>query len=98
MSVRSGVRALEYALLAIAIGCLSWYGWRTLDIRHRQAQLTASVERSMPDVTLPPGPPADGIIGQLEIPRLHLSAPVTTGDDDEVLDFSVGYLPDTPLP
>ena len=99
MSVRSVLRALEYGLLAIAVVCLSWYGWRTVEIRHQQAQLTASIERAaMPDVTLPPGPPPDGIIGQLEIPRLHLSAPVKTGDDDEVLDFSVGYLPDTPLP
>jgi sortase A len=98
MSVRSGLRALEYVLLAIAIVCLSWYGWRMIEIRHKQAQLTEDVQRSLPDVTVPPGPPADGIIGQLEIPRLHLSAPVKTGDGDEVLDFSVGYLPDTPLP
>jgi sortase A len=98
MSVRNGLRALEYVLLAVAIVCLSWYGGRMLQIRHKQAQLTSEVQRSIADIALPPGPPADGIIGQLDIPRLHLSAPVKTGTDDDVLDFSVGYLPDTPLP
>ncbi|HUK37220.1 MAG TPA: class D sortase, partial [Vicinamibacterales bacterium] len=62
------------------------------------AQIRQALEEASSDVALPASPPADGVIGQLEIPRLHLSAPVKTGDDDSVLDFSVGYLPDTPLP
>jgi len=91
------MRAIERALLAIAIVCLSWYGWRMLDIRREQANAAAEVRRALSrggDIALP----TDGVIGRLEIPRLHLSAPVKTGDDDAVLDFSVGYLPDTPLP
>ena len=101
------VVALERALLATAIVCLSWYGWRTYSIHRAQARATAGVEQALTatpaapivgDIVLPPALPADGLIGELEIPRLHLSAPVKAGDDDSVLDFSVGYLPDTPLP
>ena len=42
--------------------------------------------------------PPDGLIGRLDIPRLNISAPVEAGEDAGVLDFAVGYLPDTPLP
>ena len=94
------IYAIERALLAAAVVCLSWYGWRTYDIHREQALATVQVQQAIAgrDVELPPGPPANGVIGELEIPRLHLSAPVKAGDDDSVLDFSVGYLPDTPLP
>lgn len=34
----------------------------------------------------------------LEIPRLRVSAPVLSGDGDDVLDVAVGHLPDTPRP
>src|SRR5437868_6266274 len=91
-------RALEVALMAVAVACLSWYGWRTLEIRLAQQQTTAEIRQMLNDVTVPPEAPVDGLIGELTIPRLHLSAPVKAGDDDAVLDFSVGYLPDTPLP
>jgi len=95
-------RVVEGALFATAVICLSWYGWRTYQIHREQAaavaQIRQALEEASSDVALPASPPADGVIGQLEIPRLHLSAPVKTGDDDSVLDFSVGYLPDTPLP
>ena len=96
--MRARLRALEYLLLAVAIACLSWYGWRTVEIRRAQRQFTAEVHRQLDDVTVPPALPADGVIGELEIPRLHLTAPVKAGEDDSVLDFSIGYLRDTPLP
>jgi len=95
MSVR---RALETILLVVAVVCLSYYGWRRFDIHRGEATLTREVHEQLTDVVVPPGPPADGVIGELSIPRLKLTAPVKTGDDDSVLDFSVGYLPDTPLP
>ena len=100
------VVAIESALLATAIVCLSWYGWRTVAIHRAQTQATTearaltaiSADPAGRDVELPPAVPPNGIIGELEIPRLHLTAPVKAGDDDSVLDFSVGYLPYTPLP
>jgi sortase A len=39
-----------------------------------------------------------GLIGELRIPRLKLSALVVEGDDDGTLQLAVGHLPDTPLP
>jgi sortase A len=96
--MRASRRALESLLLLVAVACLSWYGWRTFEIRRGQQQLTADVHRMLADITVPADVPADGVIGELEIPRLHLSAPVKAGDDAAVLDYSVGYLPDTPLP
>ena len=95
------MRAIERTLLAVAILCLSWYGWRMFEINRAQTKAAADVQQALAhsggvegDIALP----GDGVIGRLDIPRLRLSAPVKTGDDDNVLDFSVGYLPDTPLP
>jgi sortase A len=109
MSVRSAVRTLEYLLLAIAVVCLSWYGWRMYSISRAQDELNAEVGRALAEASVPRprmapagrpanARPANGIIGKIEIPRLNLSAPIKTGDDEAVLDASVGYLPDTPLP
>jgi sortase A len=97
------MRSLERLLLLIAVVCLAWYGWRNYEIRREQAALTAQVQEALQtiegDLPLPPlAIPEGGIIGQIDIPRLNLSAPVKSGEDDDVLDFSVGYLPDTPLP
>jgi len=105
MSARSLRRVVEYLLLTIAVVCLTWFGVRMYRINRAEAALTAEIHRQegqegrdRQDTIILPGPPADGIIGELDIPRLKLTAPVKTGDDDNVLDFSVGYLPDTPLP
>jgi len=104
MSVRSALRTLEHLLLAIAVVCLSWYGWRMYSIDRAEERLNSEVRRMLADASLPrrravpAGRPANGIIGKIEIPRLNLSAPIKTGDDESVLDSSVGYLPDTPLP
>src|SRR5690242_13806120 len=102
MSARSVRRVVEYLLLTVAVVCLSWYGWRRYEINRAQSALTAEIQKQdgldRQDKTIPPGIPADGIIGEIEVPRLKLTAPIKAGDDDSVLDFSVGYLPDTPLP
>jgi sortase A len=102
MSGRSVLRVVQYLLLLIAVVCLSWYGWRMYGIRRAQSELTAEIHKQdAPDK--PDGRdlnvlPANGIIGEMQIPRLKLTAPVKVGDDEGVLDFSIGYLPDTPLP
>jgi len=99
MSARSVRRVVEYLLLTIAVVCLSTYALRRYQIHRAESQLTAEVQRlEGRDRTIPPGIPADGIIGEIEIPRLKLTAPIKAGDDDSVLDYSVGFLPDTPLP
>lgn len=39
-----------------------------------------------------------GLVGAIDIPRLHLSATVIEGDDEAALQRAVGHLSDTPLP
>jgi sortase A len=93
---------VEWLLLAVAVVCLEWYGLRMYDIHKKEAAASAALDQSLSnplpadieDVGIAPG----GLIGRLDIPRLHISAPVEAGDDASVLDFAVGYLPDTPLP
>jgi LPXTG-site transpeptidase (sortase) family protein len=96
-------RIVEWLLLAVAVVCLEWYGLRMYEIHRRQTVAQDALERSLSNPspaddgdlsTIPPG----GLIGRLDIPRLKLSAPVEAGEDASVLDFAVGYLPDTPLP
>src|SRR5215831_15554969 len=92
----------EWLLLAIAVVSLEWYGLRMYQIYRRQAAASATLERSLstPQPT-DEGDSADlpdGLIGRLDIPRLQISAPIEAGDDAGVLDYAVGYLPDTPLP
>jgi sortase A len=39
-----------------------------------------------------------GVMALVEIPRLKLSGPIMSGDDEATLDVAVGHLPDTPKP
>jgi sortase A len=73
------------------------------EIHRRQTAARVDLERSLSNPPLAgdgdlSAIPADGLIGRLDIPRLNISAPVEAGEDASVLDFAVGYLPDTPLP
>jgi sortase A len=38
------------------------------------------------------------VVALLDIPRLHISTPVLSGDDAATLDLAAGHLPDTPKP
>lgn len=110
MSGRSRTGAVlsvvQYLLLVIAAACLTWYGLRMHEIRRENSRLTAEIQTAVnpdrphqPDLPYPPRVlPISGIVGELQIPRLRLTAPVTVGEGEDVLDFSVGYLPDTALP
>ena len=52
-----------------------------------------------PTPAVPRAAPLDtGLIGRLEIPRLHVSVIVMDGDDDATLARAVGHLPGTALP
>jgi sortase A len=92
----------EWLLLAIAVVCLEWYGLRMYEIHRKQTAASAALDRELSDrrvpAELPSTVPPGALIGRLDIPRLRISAPVESGDDPDVLDFAVGYLPDTPPP
>jgi sortase A len=85
------------------------YGWY-----FRAQQVTAFNElldglhgkpAPLPAAAPPPPAPAAAIapedrnlVGIIEVPRVGISTPVISGDDDRALDVAVGHLPDTPLP
>ena len=99
------VEIAEWLMLAIAVVCLEWYGLRMFDIHQRQSAAREAIERSLSEAPaaeaepeLPSTVPFGDLIGRLDIPRLKISAPVEAGEDASVLDYAVGYLPDTPLP
>jgi len=104
-------RALEWTLLGAGVACLGWYGWASLQISRLESGNRHAVERMLADraqkpadtaVAIPvPEPPPDTdqmLIGELDIPRLGVSAAVMAGADEGVLSGAVGYLPDTALP
>lgn len=43
-------------------------------------------------------PDKNGLLGRLNIPRLHLTAMVREGDDDNVLRLALGHIPGTAMP
>jgi sortase A len=68
---------------------------------------SASSIRSIPPASIAAAAPVKApaavrdlpdLIGILDIPRLRLSTPVVSGDDDKTLQVAVGHLPDTPRP
>jgi sortase A len=97
------LQMVEWLMLAVAVVCLEWYGLRMFDIHRRQSAAREAIERSLAEAPpaepeLPSTVPFGDLIGRLDIPRLKISAPVEAGENASVLDYAVGYLPDTPLP
>jgi LPXTG-site transpeptidase (sortase) family protein len=87
-------RGAEWALLAVGVACLAAYGWTQHEIQRLTSDNQIAVTRMLAERE----GSDPGLIGELEIPRLHFSAAVRDGDDDGVLTAAVGYLPDTALP
>ncbi len=100
--------SLERGMFAIGLACLTWCAFvigesawwqreqrRALD-RALRTPVPAPV-RSEPAAEWPRIRPGDPI-GELEVPRLRLSAVIIEGDDDASLKLGIGHLPDTPLP
>jgi sortase A len=102
----------ERLFLAIGVICLGWWSSATVYGRYFRSQQVASFEpatASLParpltrlEVPAPPGPRPQGdrnaLIGILDVPRLGVSTPVISGDDQRSLDIAAGHLPDTPAP
>jgi sortase A len=108
MRADRGIRlwiAIEWILVAVGVVCLARYAWMSYQIRqlesgNRQAVARMLAGREAP--ALAPGRvaplPGDDLIGELDIPRLHVSAAVIAGDDAGALAGAVGYLPETAPP
>jgi sortase A len=111
--IDSARRVAALIFIALGCGCLGWYGYqvysRTTFQKQQRAELAREVQSAPPTAAPPaaaaaptasenPPPAPTGVIGQLEIPRVHLSVIVMEGDDDATLKKAVGHLPDTPMP
>jgi sortase A len=103
-------RTAAIVLMLIGVLCLSWFGFRLAQRARYQREQAAILRTELGHPAAPAGPtapapkaaparaPYHGVVGRLEIPRIHLSAIVVEGDDEATLEKAVGHLPDTALP
>jgi sortase A len=107
--IRGVARCLEYALFVIGFVILGYCGASWINSRVQQYRGNRELDRalvykpvyrpSVPGVRAPERHiPDGGLIGKVEIDRLHLSAVVFQGTDASVLDHGVGHLDGSPLP
>jgi sortase A len=85
------------ACLAWSVMAVSQTALAQRDQRRRLDQILHDPGRPvhvLPATPITPG----GLVGAIDIPRLHLSATVIEGDDEAALQRGVGHLADTPLP
>ena len=101
-------RTVAVVLILIGVVCLSWFGFRLAQRARYQREQAAVLRTEIGHSAAPAASPAPkpaparepyhGMVGRLEIPRIHLSAIVAEGDDEATLEKAVGHLPDTALP
>ena len=93
---------IQRSLLATGLVILGICGAAWLDSRLRQAEGNRELDQSLSrKATSPAAPiviPDGGLIGRVEIPKLHLSAVVFQGSDSSVLDHGIGHVDSTALP
>ena len=93
---------IQRSLLAAGLVILGICGAAWLDSRLRQAEGKRELDQSLSrKASIPAAPiviPDGGLIGRVEIPKLHLSAVVFQGSDSSVLDHGIGHVDSTALP
>ena len=109
----SRLRWLERLFLVVAVLCLGYYGYVTLEAQFYQAYENRQLDEILHSAPAHPRPststpaskrrlarvPVPGsIIGRIEIPRLHVSSVVRAGSDARTLKLAVGHIPGTALP
>jgi sortase A len=99
-------RRIQYLLFAAGFVILGYCAAAWIDSRLRQSEANRELDRiltdkgsektrtAQPRVTIPDG----GLVGRVEIPKLHLSAAVFQGADSSVLGHGVGHVAGTALP
>jgi len=96
------IRWIQRLLFAAGLVILGYCGAAWLDSRLRQAEGNRELDRIIlgrkAAIPAPKTIPDGGLIGRVEIPRLHLSAVVFQGADSDVLDHGVGHVNSSPLP
>jgi sortase A len=91
-------RAASYFFLALGILALSYAGYVVLDAHAYQAYEQSKFENLSP-VQTPSAPLVEGgVIGEIQVRRLHLKAIVVQGSSHTILRRAVGHIPETALP
>jgi len=109
--VKRVATAIELTLVAVGVACLGGYAYlshRSGQIEGENRRAATQMLRRNAETPGEAAAPEDGtatalssnpdVIGEIEIPRLDLSAAVVSGDDHHALAGAVGYLRDTALP
>jgi len=94
---------VQRCLWAIGFIVLGYCGMAWISARLHQAEGSAELDRlrttqQQSDDTQATAPPHGGLVGRMEIPRLHLSAVIFEGTDEPVLSEGVGHLTGSALP
>ncbi|HKW03461.1 MAG TPA: class D sortase [Vicinamibacterales bacterium] len=86
---------LARVLIGIGCACLALFGIRW----SASASFQEAASQALEGRLVAPAPEAeDGLVGRLEISRLHLSVMVVDGDDEATLARAVGHVRGTALP
>ena len=90
-------RAASYFFLALGLLAVGYSVYVVVDAQAYQAYEQAKFESVS---TEEPSPPLveGGVIGEIQVPRLHLKAIVVQGDSHTILRRAVGHIPETALP
>jgi sortase A len=113
-SLKGLLKWTQRVLFACAISLLGYCGFVLVDtwifqkresgnlerLRHDQRRANTGQPQTGPATSIeaPPAIGPDGLIGRIEIPRLHLSAIVSEGTDKATLQRAVGHVSGTALP
>ncbi len=100
--VRPAVRIVSWVLLIAGVIALAYVAYVLVSAAYFRARESRKLRHavSQPSATeASPRVMAEGdVIGQIEVPRLGLSAIIIQGDSDDVLRRAVGHVPETALP
>ncbi len=99
--VRPAVRGLSILLLVAGIAALAYVVFVLVSAVYFQARESQKFYRatSEPALEVAPRIVTEGdVIGQIEAPRIGLTAIIVQGDSDDVLRRAVGHVPETALP
>lgn len=96
-------RLAFYFFLALGLLTLGYSAYVVVDARayqaYEQSKFEAMLEKGTGSPQLPPTLLVEGdVIGEIQVPRLHLKAIVVQGDSHTILRRAVGHIPETALP
>jgi sortase A len=97
------LRVASYFFLAVGVLALGYSVYVVVDAHayqaYEQSKFEEELEKGTGSSQLPPPALVEGgVIGEIQVPRLHLKAIVVQGDSHTILRRAVGHIPETALP